>query len=314
VDTVHIHSTPLLVEQLAKSYGGRVVLVDVDLDVRPGEIVGLLGRNGAGKTTLMSIIAGLVRPSHGRVLIGGIDVTRKPRAAQRLLGLAPQEVGVYPNATVRENLRLFGALQGVYGRALRRAIADVAAGMAIEDLIEERAGTLSGGQQRRLHTAAALLHHPPLLLLDEPTVGADIATRATVLETVRARAAAGAAVLYSTHYLRELDELDASLAVLNHGRILARGTRKELLAKVGKPAVRFIFPSAAPRVEGTAIDGSMLVARGSDAAATAALILRGLGEAAASLQSIEIVEPSLDDVFAAYAAHDDDRPQVRDVA
>jgi ABC-2 type transport system ATP-binding protein len=314
VDTVHIRATSLLVEQLAKSYGGRAVLVDVDLDVRPGEIVGLLGRNGAGKTTLMSIIAGLVRPSAGRVLIGGIDVTRKPLAAQRQLGLAPQEVGVYPNATVRENLRLFGALQGVYGSALRRAIADVAAGMAIEDLLHERAGTLSGGQQRRLHTAAALLHDPPLLLLDEPTVGADIATRATVLETVRARAAAGAAVLYSTHYLGELDELDASLAVLNHGRIIARGTRKELLEKVGEPAVHFIFSSAAPHVEGAATDGSMLVARGRDAAATAALILRGLGEAAANLQSIEIVEPSLDDVFAAYAVHDDAPPQLRDVA
>ena len=213
----------------------------MDLEVGRGEIVGLIGRNGAGKTTLMAIVAGLLRPDRGHVRLCGIDVERRPRAAKAQLGLAPQDVGVYPAATVRENLRLFGALNGVGGARLRSAIAEVADGMGIAELLDRPAGALSGGQQRRVHTAAALLHDPPALLLDEPTVGADVATRSLVLETVRARATSGAAVLYSTHYLHELDELGASLAVLDEGRVVARGSRAALKAQVERPTLEGVF-------------------------------------------------------------------------
>jgi ABC-2 type transport system ATP-binding protein len=294
---------------VSKAFGRRPVLVDVDLEVERGEIVGLIGANGAGKTTLMAIVAALLHPDRGRVLVCGIDVAHRPRAAKARLGLAPQDVGVYPAATVRENLRLFAVLNGVR-RDLAGAIDEAAEAMGIAGLLDRPAGVLSGGQQRRVHTAVALLHRPRVLLLDEPTVGADVATRSLVLESVRARAAAGAAVLYSTHYLHELDELGASLAVLHHGRVVARGTREELTARVGAPAVRFTFdgPAPAPALAaepGAAVHGDVLVVRGTDTAAVTARVLPALGSAVARLRSIESVRPTLEDVFAAYTAPDE---------
>jgi ABC-2 type transport system ATP-binding protein len=203
----------LVARGLVKSYGGRAALAGFDLEVRAGEIAGLVGHNGAGKTTFIEVVTGLVRPDGGQVSVGGIDARRDPRGARRLLGAAPQEQALYVSATVRDNLRLFGALAGLRRAGLRRAIDDVASELLLTGVLDQRAGLLSGGQRRRTQAAAALLGAPPLLLLDEPTAGADPDTRAALLAAVRARAAAGAAVLYTTHYLPELADLGATLAV-----------------------------------------------------------------------------------------------------
>ena len=207
---------------VSKAFGRRPVLLDVDLEVDGGEIVGLMGANGAGKTTLMAIVAGLLRPDRGRVFVCGIDVARRPRAAKARLGLAPQDVGVYPAATVRENLRLFAVLNGVR-RDVAGAIDEAAEAMGIAGLLDRPAGVLSGGEQRRAPHRVALLHRPRVLLLVEPTVGADVATRSLVLRACAHALPPVLAVLYSTHYLHELDALGASLAVLDHGRVVARG-------------------------------------------------------------------------------------------
>ncbi len=160
--------------------------------------------------------------------MGGVDARRAPRAARRLLGVAPQEQALYLTATVRDNLRLFGALAGLRRVALRRGIDAVADELRLTDVLDQRVGLLSGGQQRRTQAATALIADPPLLLLDEPTAGADPETRAALLAAIRARAAAGAAVLYTTHYLPELADLGATLAVARAGRVIARGTQDRL--------------------------------------------------------------------------------------
>jgi ABC-2 type transport system ATP-binding protein len=215
---------------LVKRYGGRSALAGFDLDIRPGEIVGLVGHNGAGKTTFVDVVTDLVRPDAGTVRVGGIDARSRPRAARALIGVAPQEQALYVSATVHDNLRLFGALAGLRRAALPRAIDAVAAELALTEVLGQRAGLLSGGQRRRTQAAAALLGDAPLLLLDEPTAGADPQTRGALLDAVRARAAAGAAVLYTTHYLPELEDLDATLAVARAGRVIARGSRADLTA------------------------------------------------------------------------------------
>ncbi len=161
-----------------KAYGDRPALDGVDLSVGAGSILGLLGPNGAGKTTLVSIVAGLRRPDQGDVRVGGIDVVRIPKAAQALIGLAPQETGVYPTLTVRDNLWFFGGLAGIRRRDRRRRLETLAAALGLEALMERRVGQLSGGERRRVHTALALVGEPPLVLLDEPTTGADVRTRA----------------------------------------------------------------------------------------------------------------------------------------
>jgi ABC-2 type transport system ATP-binding protein len=217
----------LIAEGLVKRYGARMALAGFDLSVAPGEITGLIGPNGAGKTTFVEIVTGLVRPDAGRVLVGGQNALRS-RAVRRLIGVAPQELALYQTVTVRENLELFGGLAGLRGRELDAAISRVLDELALGPVAGQQTGALSGGQRRRVQAATAMVGSPPLLLLDEPTAGADPETRSALLAAVRARAAAGTAVLYTTHYLPELDELDATLALARAGVVIARGTRDEL--------------------------------------------------------------------------------------
>ena len=217
---------------LVKRFGQTVALDGFDLAVEAGEIAGLVGHNGAGKSTFARITAGLVSPDAGAVSVNGMDASRAAARVRPILGLAPQELALYPTATARENLFAFAGLYGLRRRDARPRIAELADDLVLGDVLDRRVRALSGGQQRRLQAATAMLHRPRVLLLDEPTVGADPITRDALLAVVRAAARDGAAVLYTTHYLPELDTLNATVAVADHGRIVARGSRAELLATV----------------------------------------------------------------------------------
>jgi ABC-2 type transport system ATP-binding protein len=222
-------SEPMLAaENLVKTYGRKRALDDFTLHVAAGEIVGLVGPNGAGKTTFIEIVAGLVRPEAGSVTIGNLNAIKNPRAARKLLGVCPQETALYPSVTVAGHLRLFGALAGLHRTAQRRAVDDIAELMQLTEVLAKPTGLLSGGQRKRVQAATALIADQPLLLLDEPTVGADPQTRSALLEVVASRAAAGAAVVYTTHYLPELAELGATVAFAHAGRVSARGSQAEL--------------------------------------------------------------------------------------
>jgi len=213
-------TTGLVAAGLVKTYQGTRALDGFTLTVAPGEIVGLTGRNGAGKTTFVEVVTGLVRPDAGQVRICGVDALARPRAARALIGVSPQELALYPAATVAEHLRLFGALAGLRRAALRQAAADIAEQMQLTDVLAKPTGLLSGGQRKRTQAATAMITQRPLLLLDEPTVGADPDSRSSLLAVVKARAEAGAAVLYTTHYLPELAELGARTVIADKGRIL----------------------------------------------------------------------------------------------
>jgi ABC-2 type transport system ATP-binding protein len=292
---------------LVKRYGTRAALDGFDLDVRAGEITGLIGHNGAGKTTFMEVVTGLVRPDHGQVRVGGIDARRRPRAARRLLGIAPQELALYLTATVRDNLRLFGALAGLAGGPLRRAVEEIAEELMLTDVLGQRAGLLSGGQRRRTQAATAMIGGAPLLLLDEPTAGADPQTRAALLAAVRARAAAGAAVLYTTHYLPELADLDATLAVARAGRVIARGSPDSLTRGLpGELRLRFdgggdgdggagcLPPDLAARAR--RVDGEVRLASVSPPADLAAAIAAGCAP-----DWVDVRRPDLDDLYRSLA-------------
>ncbi|HEX8078658.1 MAG TPA: ABC transporter ATP-binding protein [Jatrophihabitans sp.] len=206
------------------------------LQVASGEIVGLVGHNGAGKTTFVEIASGLVRQDSGTLTING----RLPAQARGQVGVTPQHIGLYPSITVREHLDLFGRLAGLRREALTNAIDELAVALRLTEIMDRRTGVLSGGQQRRTQAATALIHRPSVLLLDEPTAGADQETRQAMLDVVKQRAGEGAAVVYTTHYLPELTELQATIAVIRAGRIVARGSYDELVR--GLPGeVRVIF-------------------------------------------------------------------------
>jgi ABC-2 type transport system ATP-binding protein len=284
---------------LVKRYGARAALDGFDLDVRAGEITGLIGHNGAGKTTFMEVVTGLVRPDRGQVRVGGIDARRRPRAARRLLGVAPQELALYLTATVRDNLRLFGALAGLCGGPLRRAVDEIAEELMLTEVLGQRAGLLSGGQRRRTQAATAMVGGAPLLLLDEPTAGADPQTRAALLAAVRARAAAGAAVLYTTHYLPELADLDATLAVARDGRIIARGSQDSLTRGLpGELRLRFDGDASAGclpadlAARAWRVGGEVRLASTSPPADLAAALAAGCAPA-----WVDVRRPDLDDLY-----------------
>jgi ABC-2 type transport system ATP-binding protein len=292
----------LRVVGLRKSYGGTVALAGVDLRVEPGTVLGLLGPNGAGKTSLVSIVAGLRRPDAGRVEVCGIDVARSPRDVRARLGIAPQETGVYLTLRVRDNLRFFAGLAGLRRADAAARIDEVAAALGLESLLDRRASQLSGGERRRVHTAIALLHRPALVLLDEPTTGADVRTRTQILDLVRDLARAGSAVVYSTHYLQEIETLGADVAFLDRGRVVAGGRLTDLVERHGASALELTFEGivpAAARVAGAVVDGPSVRIPASDPAARAAQLLPALGADAATLRSVEILRPSLESVYLA---------------
>jgi ABC-2 type transport system ATP-binding protein len=219
----------LSVRDVHKNYGEVVALQGASFDVAAGSIVSLLGRNGAGKSTLLSIVAGLLPADAGVVTVDGVDVLANPRAATGLVGIAPQHTGIYPPLSVRENLEFFGELSGLRRSDRRSRATAVADQLGLGSLLDRKAMNLSGGEARRLHTGCALMHRPKVLMLDEPTVGADVTTRVQLIEAVRQLATDGAAIVYTTHYLQEVEALDASIVIIDEGRVLTSGTRHELV-------------------------------------------------------------------------------------
>ncbi len=278
----------------------HTALDGVDLEIARGEIVGLLGHNGAGKTTLMSLVAGLSRPDAGTISVHGYDVSREPLRARRHLGLAPQELGVYPPLTVRQNLRFFADLHGLNATVARQRIAEAADALALTEHLDRRVYELSGGGQRRVHTAMALIHKPALVLLDEPTAGVDVETRSRLVAYVRRLADEGAAVCYSTHYLPEVEELDATVVVLDHGRVVARGSIADLVHRHGGSAVEMVFAGTPPELHlpwPVDRDGGVLSIRTAEPHLILAGVLAGIGDHARDLTAMRVVRPSLDTVF-----------------
>jgi ABC-2 type transport system ATP-binding protein len=211
----------LEVVDLHKQYGSVKALDGVSFTVHEGELFGLLGPNGAGKTTLLSILSCLLEPTSGEVRLNGRRIHRRDPAVLRQLGVVPQELALYGDLTARENLHFFGELYGLRGAALRDRVNAVLAAVALEDKAKERVNTFSGGMKRRLNLGAALVHEPRLLLLDEPTVGVDPQSRNHIFEEVRRLNTAGVTILYTSHYMEEVQTLCPRVGVMDHGRLVA---------------------------------------------------------------------------------------------
>ncbi|MEV6153277.1 ABC transporter ATP-binding protein [Nonomuraea sp. NPDC052129] len=267
---------------LVKCYGPVRALDEFSLSVAAGEIVGLVGHNGAGKTTFVEIVSYLTRPDGGHVTIDG----KPPSAVKGQVGVAPQHIALYPSVSVREHLELFGKLAGLRGQALTTAIDDIVVALRLTDFIDRHAAVLSGGQQRRTQAATALIHRPALLLLDEPTAGADLETRQAMLDVVKQRAGEGAAVVYTTHYLPELTELQATIAVVRDGRVIARGTHEELVD--GLPGeVQLTFDNEEEITVSTAHPANTLIDL--------------LSRADRPISTVDVRNPSLDDLYRSLA-------------
>jgi ABC-2 type transport system ATP-binding protein len=211
----------LRVEGLVKSYGARRAVDGVSFRVLAGQTVGLLGPNGAGKSTTVSMLCGLLRPDAGQVLLDGEPVTTGAAHVKRRIGLVPQDLALYEDLSAHENLRLFGALYGLKGKLLDERIARVLGLVNLLERARDKPSTFSGGMKRRLNIAAALLHDPDLLILDEPTVGVDPQSRNAIFDTLEALQAQGRSLIYTSHYMEEVERLADHIVIIDHGKVLA---------------------------------------------------------------------------------------------
>jgi ABC-2 type transport system ATP-binding protein len=223
----------LRVHELRKSYDQIEAVRGVSFEVRAGEVFGLLGPNGAGKTTTISIIATLRQPSAGTAQVFDHDVTREVGAVRHLIGVAPQEIAIYPTLTAAENLRFFGRMFGVRRRDLGERVRTLLSLVELDTRANEPVANFSGGMKRRLNLAVSLVHQPRLLLLDEPTVGVDPHSREHIFEIVRSLRNEGTAIVYTTHYMEEAEQLCDRIAIVDEGRIIAMGRLTDLLAEAG---------------------------------------------------------------------------------
>jgi ABC-2 type transport system ATP-binding protein len=226
--------TIIEVRNLEKSFGSRQAVKGVSFTVQKGEVLGVLGPNGAGKSTTLSLISGLLKPRAGAVRVGDWDMTAQPLKAKAELGIVPQEPAIYQELTARQNLKFFGEMNGVTGKELEQAVDRTLAVVGLTDRADDRSGKFSGGMKRRLNIAAGLLHSPKVMIMDEPTVGVDPQSRRHILDTVKSLKEAGTTILYTSHYVEEVEELCDRVLIMDHGEIIASGTIPELLTQAGQ--------------------------------------------------------------------------------
>ena len=211
----------LSVSNVTKSYGARRAVDGVSFQVQAGQTVGLIGPNGAGKSTMVSLICGLLRADAGSILLGGQRIDAGNNEAKRMIGLVPQDLALYDDLSAIENLKLFGALYGLRGAALKRRCGEVLALVTLQDRAQDKPATFSGGMKRRLNIAAALMHDPQLLILDEPTVGVDPQSRNAIFETLETLKSLGRSLIYTSHYMEEVARLADHIVIIDHGKVLA---------------------------------------------------------------------------------------------
>jgi len=291
----------LQVLHATKRYSGATTdaLSDVTFGVEAGAVCCVIGRHGAGKSTLMSAIVGLTRLNEGSVTLGGESLPDSAELRRRV-GFAAQSEALYPLLSGRENLTMFGRLAGLGRSELRARVADVAQRLSIADLLDQPVRQLSGGERRRVHVAAALISEVDVVMLDEPTAGVDPVTRSNVLDLVRVVADQGTIVVYSTHYLQEVEALDGQIVMLERGRVVASGAVSTVLARHGTSTVEMEF--AEPIDISTSPwnadwEGSTLRIEVTQPNEELPRILQHLGAATIHLRSLQVVEPTLDRVF-----------------
>lgn len=296
----------LEVRALHKSYGTLEALRGIDLDVEKGELFGLLGPNGAGKTTLLSVLSCLIDPSSGSAKLFGKPLSRDDLSLRPLIGLATQDLALYGELTARENLAFFGKLYGLRGNELNKRVNEVLEFTALADRADDRVGTFSGGMKRRLNLGVAMVHRPRLLFLDEPTTGVDPQSRHHLFEEVRSLNASGTTVVYTSHYMEEVQSLCPRIAIVDHGRVIACDRRENLLRKLpgtlsfrvsGEAGVIAKKLGSLPTVEVLSVEGDRIRLTALDvrqATLQAVAILRELGVELLDLQS---KEPTLEEVF-----------------
>ena len=297
----------MVCEGLVRRFGDRTAVDGVSFEIGRGETYGLLGPNGSGKTTTISMLCGILTADAGTVELAGLPITPSAVDAKRAIGLVPQEIALYQDLTAAENLRFFGRLQGLGGKALDARIDAVLDIVVLRDRASDRMQEFSGGMKRRVNIAVGLLHEPQLLVLDEPTVGVDPQSRNQILASVEQLGQAGLSVLYTTHYMEEAERLCDRIGILDKGSMIAEGTQPELVARVGESDLIIIEGQHDESVLGWCRDvvavlraeqtGRGVEVTSSNGTATMGPLLAAFDERGIDVPGLQLREPNLEAVF-----------------
>ena len=220
------------IKDLIKRYDRNIAVDNINLKIEDGEIFGLLGPNGAGKSTTINMLCGLIDPTSGEIIIDGLKISKKNTEYKRNLGLVPQQIAIYENLSAEENIQFFGKLAGLKGSLLKERVTESLEFVGLLDKRKSVPKSFSGGMKRRLNIACAIMHHPKIIIMDEPTVGIDPQSRNHILQAIKKLNSMGSTIIYTSHYMEEIEALCSRIAIMDHGKLIAEGTTTELKNQV----------------------------------------------------------------------------------
>ena len=296
------------VENLIKRYNNMLAIDNLSLDISEGDIFGLLGPNGAGKTTLINSMLGLTKVDSGSIKIFGKDIKHHEMYIKKNIGIVPQEIALYQELTAYENLMFFGRLYGLRGEKLKEAVQSAFEFTGIEGRKNEIVKQYSGGMKRRLNIACAIVHKPKLIIMDEPTVGIDPQSRNQILNSVKALKDNGATIIYTSHYMEEVESLCNDVAIMDKGRVIAKGSKEELKdfvyteekITISVSSVSFTLVNSIKAIEGIKeceVEESVLNITSEKNKVGISSILTIIEASGAEILGLNIEKPTLESVF-----------------
>ncbi|WP_462412724.1 ABC transporter ATP-binding protein [Neobacillus sp. Marseille-QA0830] len=303
----------LAVRDLRKNFGQFEAVKGLSFSVEKGESFGLLGPNGAGKSTTINMITGLFPPTSGEIKLRDIDIVKRPKQAQKTIGVVPQDIALYQEMSARENLKFWGRMYNLSGKALEKSIDEVLEIIGLADRAKDKVSAFSGGMKRRVNIGAAILHQPELLIMDEPTVGIDPQSRNHILETVKRLNHEGMTIIYTSHYMEEVEYLCERVGIVDHGQLIACGTLRDLRESIGdRSRIMISFEGQMPNqheivnhLNGTGLSmekditfqENLLTVFHKDPQTILGGLIQRITNDGVKISSVEIVEPNLESIF-----------------
>lgn len=308
----------LEVKGLIKNYGELTAVDNLNFEVQQGEVFGLIGPNGAGKSTTINIITTLDVMTKGSVKIDGLDVIKDRKKVRRLIGLVPQDLSVYPYLTARENVEFFGSLYELSGRDLKEKTERALAFTGLTEIADKKMKKMSGGMKRRLNISCGIVHEPKLIVMDEPTVGVDAQSRELIMHSIKQLQSEGATVIYTSHYMHEVEQICDRIAIIDHGQLIAQGTEKELVSCITEYKTVIVstkFPenfnlesfkskiTSLPDIKGCTASDNILKIDVALSAGDFTYLFAELEKSGLPIKSVNTEIPDLDSVFLELTGH-----------